>query len=84
MTLYEYLKPLNHAQQCELARQLGTSWAGLRQYARGGRRMSADRAIELERLSGGAVPCETIRPETNWAYIRGSTRPKCKHTSTAA
>lgn len=33
-------------------------------------RIPAERCIDLERLSGGNVRCEQMRPDVDWAYLR--------------
>lgn len=39
------------------------------------KRVSAAIAIAIERESGGAVRCETLRPDVDWAYLRGRQLP---------
>lgn len=31
-------------------------------------------AINIDRESGGAVPCERLRSDVDWAYLRGTKR----------
>lgn len=35
-------------------------------------RLGADLVLLIERESGGAVRCESLRPDVDWAYLRGS------------
>lgn len=34
----------------------------------------ADYCPAIEKASGGAVTCEQIRPDVDWAYLRGTKR----------
>ncbi len=34
--------------------------------------MRAERCIEIEKAAGGAVRCEDLRPDVDWAYLRGT------------
>lgn len=72
MTLSEYLKPLSSEQQDEFACRCGTTAGHLKQVAGGWRRCGEALAINIERESGRAVLCETLRPDVDWAYIRAT------------
>ncbi len=32
----------------------------------------AERCIEIEKATGGIVRCEDLRPDVDWAYLRGT------------
>ena len=34
--------------------------------------MSAERCIQIEKATAGAVRCEQLRPDIDWAYLRGT------------
>lgn len=34
-----------------------------------------ERAIQIEKLTNGAVRCEDLRPDVDWAYLRGTNCP---------
>jgi DNA-binding transcriptional regulator YdaS (Cro superfamily) len=36
------------------------------------RRVPADHCPAIERVTGGSVRCEDLRPDVDWAYLRGS------------
>ncbi|RMP50058.1 hypothetical protein ALQ22_101366 [Pseudomonas savastanoi pv. retacarpa] len=72
MTLHEYLKALNKPDLEAFARRCGTSAGQLRQVAYCNRRASAALAVNIERESKGEVVCEVLRPDIDWAYLRGS------------
>ena len=44
------------------------------QWKNGKRRVPADRCIAVEKATGGAVSCEELRPDLDWAYLRQSCR----------
>ena len=72
MTLHEFLKGLNKADLEAFAGKCDTSAGQLRQVAYCNRRASAALAVNIERESKGAVVCEVMRPDIDWAYLRGS------------
>lgn len=72
MNLLDYLKSLTNEQQVAFAAQCQTSGGQLKQVAYGHRRASAALAINVERASGGEVRCEDLRPDIDWAYLRGT------------
>ena len=45
--------------------QVVTNWL-----ARG--RVPAERCPAIERVTKGAVTCEALRPDVDWAYLRGT------------
>jgi len=72
MTLHEYLKTLDKTALEAFATHCGTSVGQLKQVAYGNRRASAALAVGIERESKGAVICEHLRADIDWAYLRGS------------
>jgi len=72
MTLHEYLKAFDKAALEAFAKRCGTSAGQLRQVAYCNRRASAALAVSIERESRGTVTCEVLRPDIDWAYLRGS------------
>ncbi len=72
MTLHEFLKGLNKTDLEAFASRCDTSAGQLRQVAYCNRRASAALAVNIERESKGAVVCEVMRPDIDWAYLRGS------------
>jgi len=63
---------LSEHKQVDLARQLGVTQGAVHQWAVGLSRPSAERSIEIEKATGGAVTCEDLRPDVDWAYLRGT------------
>lgn len=73
MNLHEYLRTLpSTAAKEDFARRCGTTLGVLRQISNGHRRAGESLAINIDRESGGLVPCETTRPDVDWAYLRNS------------
>ncbi|WP_095065337.1 YdaS family helix-turn-helix protein [Pseudomonas sp. Irchel s3f19] len=72
MTLSEYLKTMDKEGLAAFARCCGTSAGQLKQVAYGNRRASAGLAVSLDRETGGAIRCEDMRPDIDWAYLRNT------------
>jgi DNA-binding transcriptional regulator YdaS (Cro superfamily) len=72
MKLLEYMKTLDKAQLESLAKRCQTSVGQLKQVAYCNRRAGAGLAVNLERETQGAVTCESLREDIDWAYLRGS------------
>jgi len=70
MTLSEYLKTMDKEGLEAFAARCGTSVGQLKQVAYGNRRASAGLAVSLDRETGGAIRCEALRPDIDWAYLR--------------
>lgn len=60
------------ADRAAFAERCGTSFDYLRQIAYGERTCRESIAINLERESLGALRCEVLRPDVDWAYLRSS------------
>jgi DNA-binding transcriptional regulator YdaS (Cro superfamily) len=72
--LSDYLKQLSaDGKSAEtFAEQCGTSLGQLKQIAGGYRRAGESLAINIERESKGAIRCEDLRPDVDWAYLRNT------------
>lgn len=71
MKLKKYLSD-RRVDRGELAVRLHVSRAYLSHLCSGFRRASVDLCLRLERETGGLVRCEDLRPDVDWAYLRGS------------
>lgn len=69
--LLSYLNGLPTQEQQDFARRAGTSIGYLRKAISKGQRLGEGLVINLERESGAAVRCEDMRPDVDWAYLRG-------------
>lgn len=67
-----YLSKLERGGVSRLANKLGISASYLSQLASGAASISTERAVEIEKATGGAVRCEDLRPDFDWAYLRSS------------
>ena len=56
----------------ELAKRLGVTPPSIHQWISGFRRVPAERCPLIERATGGAVRCEELRPDVDWAVLRGT------------
>lgn len=56
------------------ARRCGTTYAHLRNIAYDQKPCGEKLAIAIERESDGKVRCETLRPDVDWAYLRGTAK----------
>lgn len=70
--LLAYLNALSPPKQVEFARRCGTSVGYIRKVISAEKRFGESLAIAFERESRGAIKCEEVRPDVDWAYIRGT------------
>jgi DNA-binding transcriptional regulator YdaS (Cro superfamily) len=70
MKLETYLEPRGMVNA--LAEKLAVPPALLSQWKVGVRHVPAERCIEIERATNGAVRCEDLRPDVDWAFIRAT------------
>lgn len=76
MTLLQLLEFKTEADRKAFAKACGSrSVLYLFHVARGHKRIGESLAINIERESKGAVRCEDLRPDVDWAYLR-STKAK--------
>ena len=71
MDLKTYFLSLKADARADLAARCGTTLGHLRNVAYG-RVCGESLAINLERESGGLVSCEEMRPDVDWAFLRGT------------
>lgn len=67
-----YLASISTEEQRLFAERCGTSVNYLRKAVSIGQRIGLELCIRLERESSGAISCEALRPDVDWAFIRGS------------
>ncbi|HEY0878970.1 MAG TPA: YdaS family helix-turn-helix protein [Zeimonas sp.] len=70
--LRAYLNSLPVAEQIEFAIRCKTSIGYLRKALAVKANLGESLCIAIERESGGAVRCEDLRPDVDWAYLRGT------------
>lgn len=70
--LLKYLNSLNKADRSAYVAACKTSEGYLRKAVSTEQRLGEKLCIALERESAAAVRCEDMRPEVDWAYLRGT------------
>ncbi|MCB1889076.1 MAG: helix-turn-helix domain-containing protein [Rhodocyclaceae bacterium] len=70
--LIAFLNSLSRPDQVAFAAACGTSIGYLRKAAYRAQRIGADLCIRIERESKMRVRCEDLRPDVDWAYLRGT------------
>lgn len=71
-TFKDFFISLSAIDRGAFASRCRTSKAHLTNIAYGLKTCGERLAIDIERESGGAVRCETLRPDVDWAYLRGT------------
>ena len=61
--------------QSALAAALGVSKTAVSQWKEAGRRVPAEHCPKIERLTGGAMRCEELRPDMDWNVLRAGSVP---------
>lgn len=59
--------------QAALAVRLGVTKGAVSQWVTAG--TPIDRCIDIEKATSGAVRCEDLRPDVDWAYLRATDCP---------
>lgn len=72
MDLKTYLYDLQPEKRESFAKDCGTSLRHLQNVAYGYKPAGESLCINIERESEGAVLCETLRPDVDWAFLRGT------------
>lgn len=80
-SLRAYLKTLDVAEQVLYAERCGTTLGYLRKALSTKERISESTAIALDRESAGAVPVESVRPDVDWSYLRGTSKRASRLTT---
>lgn len=81
-TLRQYLNSLSTYEQAAFAVRCGTTLNYLRKALSKGQKLGEALCINLERESQGVVICEELRPDVDWAFLRGTVRPQSVRSST--
>lgn len=72
MDLKTYLASLRMVDRQDFASRCGSTAAHIRNISYGYKPCGESLAIAIERESGGQVRCESLRPDVDWAYLRGT------------
>ena len=68
--LLAFLNRMPPDEQAGFALRCGTSVGYLRKAVSAGQPFREKLAISIERESAGVVPCELLRPDVDWDYLR--------------
>ncbi len=69
---------INHfGSQAALAKHINVAPQVVHNWLRRGN-IPSDYCVEIEKASAGAVRCEILRPDIDWAYLRGSLPSNCR------
>lgn len=82
MTLSDYLKE-SGLTQMSFARQLGVA-QGTVAFWLHNKPPTIERCIQIEKLTAGQVRCEELRPDVDWAYLRGGDSSASRESIKAA
>ncbi|WP_313603930.1 transcriptional regulator [Comamonas jiangduensis] len=74
--LLAYLNSLRKEPRQRFVERCSTSEAYLRKAISSGQRLGESLCIKVDRESGGAVRCEDLRPDVDWAYLRDAPLPQ--------
>lgn len=72
--LRAFINRLSKPEQIGFAERCDTTIGYLRKAISVGQRLNESVCINIERESEGAVCCEDLRPDVDWAVIRGATK----------
>ncbi|MGJ7508699.1 helix-turn-helix domain-containing protein [Variovorax sp. GT1P44] len=64
--------------QAALARELNVTPAAVNQWVSGVRQVPAEQCPVIERVTQGAVSCESLRPDVAWDVLRMQAEPEAK------
>lgn len=71
MNLRTYIDQ-QRGQASALGRAIGVTPVLISQWANGRRPIPAERCPAIEKATSGEVTCEELRPDVDWAYLRGA------------
>ena len=69
-----YLNSMSPGKQESFAEECDTSLSYLRKAISVDQKIGEGLAMRIEKASGGKVRCEELRPDVDWAYMRGLRR----------
>ncbi len=72
MKLNDYMRAMSQDQRVTFSVRCGTTIGHMRNVSYG-KTCGEDLAIQIEKHSAGAVTCEELRPDVEWAVLRGTT-----------
>lgn len=76
MSLKDFLYSMPLGERVAFAQRCETTYPHLRNVAYGQKTCGESLAINVDRESFGAVRCEDLRPDVDWAYLRSTANPE--------
>ncbi len=70
--LYSYWQSLSAEGREQFAGRCGTTVPYMRHIVYGTRSVGGKLSVAIDRETGGRVPVESLSPDIDWAYIRGT------------
>ncbi|MEX3924375.1 transcriptional regulator [Paraburkholderia sp. BR10936] len=70
--LLDFINSMTPENQKAFAARIGTSVGYLRKAISAKQTFGAGLCVNIERESGGAIPCEVLDPSVDWAYLRST------------
>ncbi len=80
-TLRAFINALEPGAQAAFAVRCGTTVNYLRNAISSRKKLGESICINVERESLGSVRCEDLRPDVDWAYLRGSVAVDAEKTA---
>lgn len=77
--LLRLLNALTKAERTVFCAACETSERYLRKAVSAHQRLGADLCIKIDKASKGEIRCEDLRPDVDWAYLRGSVKKPCSN-----
>lgn len=76
-----FIGTLTPAERADFADRCGTTVGHLNNIAYDDKTCGEDLAVRIDRESGGKVPVESLRPDVDWAYLRGTAKRSSRLTT---
>lgn len=76
-----FIEGLAPAARADFADRCETTVGHLNNIAYGDKTCGEDLAIRIDRESGGKVTVESLRPDVDWAYLRGTSKRPSRVTT---
>ncbi|MFC5551775.1 YdaS family helix-turn-helix protein [Massilia aerilata] len=72
--LLAFLNKLDKSERAEFCAACETTESYLRKAVSVNQRLGENLCINIDKASCGAVRCEDLRPDVDWAYLRGTAK----------
>lgn len=76
-----FIETLTPPERADFAERCETTVGHLNNIAYGDKTCGEDLAVRIDRESGGKVVVESLRPDVDWAYLRGTSKRPSRVTT---